>query len=98
MNIARITSIKYIVKTCRDSKGIFCFLNNLITRIAIHDLRIARFVINFIPSNCPFERDIQFCGHTLFHIPPLCKLNPLYESLMVLRFRAMTYLSELGEY
>jgi hypothetical protein len=27
-------------------------------------------------------------------IPPLCKLNPLYEELVSLRFRALSYLAD----
>ena len=51
-----------------------------------------------IPAQCPFERDVKVFGHTLFHIPPLCKLNPLYEEVVALRFRAMCYLAdECGE-
>ncbi|MGK7890123.1 MAG: Mo-dependent nitrogenase C-terminal domain-containing protein, partial [Leptolyngbyaceae cyanobacterium] len=33
-------------------------------------------------------------GHTLFHIPPLCKLNPVYDELVALRFRALCYLAD----
>lgn len=29
-----------------------------------------------------------------YHIPPLCKLNPLYNEVMALRFRALSYLSD----
>jgi hypothetical protein len=51
-----------------------------------------------IPAQCPFERDVKFFGHTLFHIPPLCKLNPLYEEVVALRFRGLCYLAdECGE-
>ncbi|NJL21485.1 MAG: nitrogenase [Leptolyngbyaceae cyanobacterium SM1_3_5] len=51
-----------------------------------------------IPSQCPFERDVTLFGRTLFHIPPLCKLNPLYDELVGLRFRALCYLAdECGE-
>jgi hypothetical protein len=39
-----------------------------------------------------------FFGRKLAHIPPLCKLNPLYEQLVGLRFRSMCYLvDECGE-
>lgn len=31
---------------------------------------------------------------TLFTIPPLCKLNPLYEEVIALRFRAQCYLAD----
>lgn len=64
----------------------------------IQDPRIARFVCKMIPSQCPFERDVKIFGHKIVHIPPLCKINPLYEQLVGLRFRALSYLAdEKGE-
>ena len=47
-----------------------------------------------IPTQCPFERDISLFGRTIVSIPPLCKLNPLYEELIGLRFRALCYLAD----
>lgn len=59
---------------------------------------LARLICKLIPSQCPFERDVTLFGHTLFHIPPLCKLNPLYEQTIGLRLRALCYLAdECGE-
>jgi len=43
----------------------------------------------------PFERDIKLFGRKVFHMPPLCKLNPLYEQLAGLRFRSMLLWKEL---
>lgn len=64
----------------------------------IHDPRVARFLCKMIPPQCPFERDIQLFGRKVVHIPPLCKLNPLYDQLVGLRFRALSYLAdECGE-
>jgi hypothetical protein len=64
----------------------------------IDDPKFARFVSKAIPSQCPFERDIKLFGHLVGHIPPLCKLNPLYDQLVGLRFRALCYLvDECGE-
>ncbi|HAJ59401.1 MAG TPA: nitrogenase [Cyanobacteria bacterium UBA8543] len=64
----------------------------------IHDPRVARFVCKMIPSQCPFERDVVLFGRKIVHIPPMCKLNPLYEQLVGLRFRALSYLAdERGE-
>ncbi len=45
-----------------------------------------------IPARCPFERTVKLFGHTLLVVPPLCKLNPFYEELVALRFRALCYL------
>ncbi|MGV2828221.1 Mo-dependent nitrogenase C-terminal domain-containing protein [Myxosarcina sp. GI1(2024)] len=64
----------------------------------IKDPRLARFVCKVIPPQCPFERDINLFGRTIAHIPPLCKLNPLYEQFTTLRFRSLSYLAdECGE-
>jgi hypothetical protein len=60
--------------------------------IEIHDRKLARFLSKAIPAQCPFERDIKVFGYLVVHIPPLCKLNPLYEQLVGLRFRALCYL------
>jgi hypothetical protein len=66
--------------------------------LEIHDPRVARFLCKMIPSQCPFERDITFFGRKIVHIPPMCKMNSLYEQLVGLRFRALSYLAdEYGE-
>jgi tellurite resistance protein len=61
----------------------------------MHDPRVARFVCKMIPSQCPFERDVKLFGRKIVHIPPLCKINPLYEQLVGLRFRALSYLADV---
>lgn len=64
----------------------------------MNDPRVARFVCKMVPPQCPFERDIVLFGKKLVHIPPMCKLNPLYDQLVGLRFRALSYLAdERGE-
>ena len=64
----------------------------------VKDPRLAKFVCKVIPPQCPFERDINLFGRTVAHIPPLCKLNPLYEQFTMLRFRSLSYLAdECGE-
>ncbi len=55
---------------------------------------MARFLCKMIPPQCPFERDITLFGHKIVHIPPMCKLNPLYDQLVGLRFRALSYLAD----
>ncbi len=60
----------------------------------VKDPRLARFVCKVIPPQCPFERDINLFGRTIAHIPPLCKLNPLYEQFTMLRFRSLSYLAD----
>ncbi|NHC34728.1 Mo-dependent nitrogenase C-terminal domain-containing protein [Scytonema millei] len=56
--------------------------------------RVAKLIAKTIPAQCPFERDIILFGRKIGHIPPLCKLNPLYEQLVGLRFRALCYLAD----
>lgn len=73
-------------------------LRDWLDKLDIQDPRVARFLCKMIPSQCPFERDITLFGRKIVHIPPLCKLNPLYEQLVGLRFRALSYLAdECGE-
>ena len=73
-------------------------LRDWLDRLSIGDPRVARFLCKMIPSYCPFERDITLFGKKIVHIPPLCKLNPLYEQLVGLRFRALSYLAnDCGE-
>ncbi len=62
--------------------------------IEIHNAILAHSLCKLIPSQCPFERDITIFGRKLFHIPPLCKLNPLYEDVVSLRFRSLCYLAD----
>ena len=54
----------------------------------------ARRIVELIPAQCPFEREIRVFGKLIFSIPPLCKLNPLYEQLIGLRFRALCFLAD----
>ncbi|MDV2996646.1 MAG: hypothetical protein N4J56_006300 [Chroococcidiopsis sp. SAG 2025] len=66
--------------------------------IKIADSGIAHLVCQVIPARCPFERKIQLFNRTLLYIPPLCKLNPLYEQLVELRYKSLCYLAdECGE-
>jgi hypothetical protein len=67
-------------------------------RFEVRNPKLAHRLCQLIPSQCPFERDVTFLGRKLFHIPPMCKLNPLYEEVVSLRFRALCYLAdECGE-
>jgi hypothetical protein len=66
------------------------WLNNLDIR---HE-SLAHWLCRVIPVQCPFERDIYVLRWKVCHIPPLCKLNPLYEEIVGLRFRALCYLAD----
>ncbi len=60
----------------------------------VDDPRVARFLCKMIPAQCPFERDVKLFGKKVVHIPPMCKINPLYEQLVGLRFRSLCYLAD----
>jgi hypothetical protein len=67
-------------------------------KVEVTDPEAARLLYKIIPGQCPFERKVALFGQTLFNIPPLCKLNPFYDQLVAVRFRAMCYLvDECGE-
>ena len=67
-------------------------------QLQVSDSKTAHWIAKLIPAQCPFERDLKLFGRTLAHIPPLCKLNPFYDQLVGLRFRALCYLvDECGE-
>lgn len=67
------------------------WLNNL----EVNDRRLAHRLCKFIPTQCPFEREIKLLGLTILKIPPMCKLNPLYNEVVSLRFRAICYLADV---
>lgn len=69
-------------------------LQDWLDQLEVHDPRLARFLCKMIPPQCPFERDVMLFGHKIVHIPPMCKLNPLYDQLVGLRFRALSYLAD----
>lgn len=73
-------------------------LKEWLDRLEIHDPRIAKFLCKAIPSQCPFERDVFLFGRKLMHIPAMCQINPLYDQLIGLRFRSLSFLAdECGE-
>lgn len=69
-------------------------MRNWLDGMQVHDPKVAKFLCRLIPPQCPFERDIKLFGRKIVHIPPLCKLNPLYDQLVGLRFRALSYLAD----
>ncbi|MBW4667374.1 MAG: Mo-dependent nitrogenase C-terminal domain-containing protein [Cyanomargarita calcarea GSE-NOS-MK-12-04C] len=72
-------------------------LRRFVDGIKVKNRRFAHLICQVIPCGCPFERNINVFGH-IFHIPPICKLNPLYDNCVMLRFRALAYLAdECGE-
>lgn len=73
-------------------------VRNWLEEIEVKNSQFAHFLCKLIPAQCPFERDVVVFGKKLFHIPPMCKLNPFYEQVVGLRFKALCYLAdECGE-
>ena len=82
----------------QPSQDLFSPLRQRIDTLEVKDAALAHRICRLIPAQCPFERDLKLFGCTILHIPPLCKLNPLYEEVVGLRFRALCYLAdECGE-
>lgn len=65
--------------------------------LEIKEATMARRIIKLIPAQCPFAREIRLFNRLILRIPPLCKLNPYYEQLVQLRFRALCFLSDCCE-
>ncbi|MBF2025525.1 MAG: Mo-dependent nitrogenase [Oscillatoriales cyanobacterium C42_A2020_001] len=80
--------------SAQDQLDVLYPVRDWLDSMEIHDPKVARMLCKLIPSQCPFERDITLFGRKLVHIPPLCKINPLYEQLVGLRFRALSYLAD----
>lgn len=69
-------------------------LRNWLNNLEIHDPSFAHKLCKLIPTQCPFARTVKIFNIKLFTIPPLCKLNPLYDEVIGLRFRALCYLAD----
>lgn len=67
-------------------------LRQWLDSLEIQNQKLALFLYKAIPAQCPFEREFKISGRTFLRIPPLCKLNPFYDQVVGLRFRAMCYL------
>ena len=61
---------------------------------SINKCQMAHRICQMVPAHCPFERNVVLFGRSLFQIPALCKLNPFYEQVIELRFRALSYLAD----
>ncbi|BAY46857.1 tellurite resistance protein [Scytonema sp. HK-05] len=73
-------------------------LRQWLESLEIRNYKVAQLLCKLIPSRCPFERKVSLFNHTILYIPPLCKLNPFYEQLVMLRFKSLVYLAdECGE-
>ena len=69
-------------------------LQQWLDNLEVKQEQTARRIVNLIPAQCPFARTISIRGRAIITIPPLCKLNPVYEQLISLRFRALCFLAD----
>jgi hypothetical protein len=83
-----------IQKNQYQSLSVLQSLRQWIEAFKIEEERLARRIVKLIPATCPFAREVRLFGRVIFRIPALCKLNPLYEQLMTLRFRALCFLAD----
>ncbi|MBD2136153.1 Mo-dependent nitrogenase C-terminal domain-containing protein [Anabaena sp. FACHB-1237] len=96
--ITAIGEMQELVNQLQVKLNLLQQLRNWCDGIEVKDAQFAHFIAKLIPAQCPFERDIVIFGRKIGHIPPLCKLNPLYEQFVGLRFRALCYLvDECGQ-
>ncbi|MCU0543586.1 MAG: Mo-dependent nitrogenase C-terminal domain-containing protein [Oscillatoriaceae cyanobacterium Prado104] len=69
-------------------------IRHWIDGIEVRSSRLAHLICKLIPCTCPFERKFSLFGFN-FHTPPLCEINPFYNEFVFLRFRALSYLSDV---
>lgn len=86
--LSRLTQIEY------RKIDLFNPLRQWLDGIEIKNSAFAHRICKAIPSQCPFEREVKLLGRTIVKIPPMCKLNPLYNEVVALRFRAICYLAD----
>ncbi len=74
---------------------VFAPLRKWLDNIEVKNSVVAHRICKLVPSQCPFEREINLLGRTVLRIPPMCKINPLYNEVIALRFRAICYLADV---
>lgn len=83
--------------TVEKGYNLFNPVRKWLDKIEVNDPKFAQFLCRIIPAQCPFEQDIVLFGYKIAHIPAMCKLNPFYEQLVGLRFRALCCLINWGK-
>ncbi len=81
-------------KNNRQPLNILEPMQRKLENLEINSEQLARKIVKLIPSQCPFAREVRLFNRVLFRIPALCKLNPFYEQLTALRFRALCFLAD----
>ncbi len=82
-------------RTSESTFDPFLPIRNWLDGIQIDNSEFAHRICRLIPAQCPFERTVKLFGRTVLRIPPLCKLNPVYDQVVALRFRALCYLADV---
>lgn len=93
--IEQIQQYLHLNPTKKGKIDLLAPLRQRLDKIEIGDRNFAHRICKLIPSQCPFEREIKLLGRTIIKIPPMCKLNPVYNELIALRFRAICYLADI---
>ncbi len=67
--------------------------NEKLATIRFKRMISAQLTCILVPFQCPFDRtfDLVFCK---ISIPPLCKINPLYDGVIALKVSALKFLEE----
>ncbi len=94
-NIHSQNTKKFKVANYWQQLDLFVPVRRWLNNVTIRDRLFAHRLCKLIPNQCPFERKIELFGHTIVSIPPMCKLNPVYDEVIALRFRAICYLADV---
>lgn len=95
---AKLQSLPHYEEHHSPLEPVFEPVKEWLDHLEVHDQRLAKFLCKMIPAQCPFERDVYLFGRKIMHIPAMCQINPLYDQLVGLRFRSLSYLAdECGE-
>ena len=70
-----MTSVSHI----RHHRDFLSPIRHWLDSVEVHNADLAHILCKLIPAQSPFERDITLFCHKVLHIPPMCKVNPLYE-------------------
>ena len=92
--LTRLQRVRLALSTSQGKADLLSPIRRWLDNVVIDNSNFAHRICKMIPSQCPFEREIKLLGRTLVKIPPMCKLNPLYNELISLRFRAICYLAD----
>lgn len=94
LSILSLVANKKLQKRSRLALDVLRPLRQWLNKVEMRTPAQAHLICQLIPAQCPFEREIRVGRLLHIHVPPLCKLNPLYEEVVGLRFRALCYLAE----